>query len=93
MDVVASSHPPAVPCAEVHLPARHGREAVRFYEAAFGAQTCFRLGGTGELPEVVAQLQAGSTRFWVVNPFGHHWEIGRPLGPWPPAGGDGKERP
>ena len=27
----------------------------------------------------------------VVDPFGHHWEIGRPLGPWP-SGGDGKER-
>jgi PhnB protein len=23
----------------------------------------------------------------VKDPFGHHWEIGRPLGPWPPAGG------
>ena len=22
----------------------------------------------------------------VVDPFGHHWEIGRPLGPWPPPG-------
>jgi len=22
----------------------------------------------------------------VVDPFGHHWEIGRPLGPWPPTG-------
>jgi PhnB protein len=22
----------------------------------------------------------------VVDPFGHHWEIGRPLGPWPPSG-------
>lgn len=21
----------------------------------------------------------------VVDPFGHHWEIGRPLGQWPPA--------
>jgi len=21
----------------------------------------------------------------VVDPFGHHWEIGKPLGPWPPA--------
>jgi PhnB protein len=20
----------------------------------------------------------------IVDPFGHHWEIGRPLGPWPP---------
>jgi PhnB protein len=22
----------------------------------------------------------------VVDPFGHEWEIGRPAGPWPPAG-------
>lgn len=21
----------------------------------------------------------------IVDPFGHHWEIGRPLGPWPSA--------
>jgi PhnB protein len=21
----------------------------------------------------------------IVDPFGHHWEIGRPLGPWPPT--------
>jgi predicted enzyme related to lactoylglutathione lyase/uncharacterized glyoxalase superfamily protein PhnB len=21
----------------------------------------------------------------IADPFGHHWEIGRPLGPWPPA--------
>jgi PhnB protein len=21
----------------------------------------------------------------VVDPFGHHWEIGKPLGPWPPG--------
>ena len=151
MDVGASGHPPVVPRVEVQLSVGHGREALTFYEAAFGAQTCFRLGGTGQLPEVVAQLQVGSTRFWVedespehgnfspqtlagattrlllvvddpaaaveralaagarevhpvgevygwllgrvVDPFGHHWEIGRPLGPWPPTDGDGKERP
>jgi len=23
----------------------------------------------------------------IVDPFGHHWEIGRPLIPWPPADG------
>lgn len=23
----------------------------------------------------------------VADPFGHHWEIGRPLNPWPSAGG------
>jgi PhnB protein len=22
----------------------------------------------------------------VADPFGHHWEIGKPLGPWPPTG-------
>jgi len=22
----------------------------------------------------------------IVDPFGHHWEIGTPLGPWPPPG-------
>ena len=21
----------------------------------------------------------------IIDPFGHHWEIARPLGPWPPA--------
>jgi PhnB protein len=151
MEAVASGHPPVVPCVEAQLSVRNGREAVTFYEAAFGAQTCFRLGGTDELPEVVAQLQVGPTRFWVedespehgnfspqtlegattrlllvvddpaaavdralaagarevhpvaevygwllgrvVDPFGHHWEIGRPLRPWPPVDGDGKEHP
>ncbi len=23
----------------------------------------------------------------IIDPFGHEWEIGRPLGPWPPASG------
>ncbi len=23
----------------------------------------------------------------IADPFGHHWEIGKPLVPWPPAGG------
>ncbi len=151
MEVAASGHPPAVACVEVQLSVRDGREAVAFYEAAFGARTCFRYGGNDEVPEVVAQLQVGSTRFWVedespehgnfspqalggatarlllvvddpaavveralalgagevqplgqvygwllgrvVDPFGHHWEIGRPLGAWPPIDEDGKERP
>jgi RpiB/LacA/LacB family sugar-phosphate isomerase len=25
----------------------------------------------------------------IVDPFGHHWEIGRPLGEWPPGGNAG----
>jgi PhnB protein len=24
----------------------------------------------------------------IADPFGHHWEIGRPLVPWPPQGCD-----
>ena len=150
MDVGASGDPPLMPRVEVQLSVRDGREAVAFYEAAFGARTRFRLGGTDELPELVAQLQVGSTRFWVedespthgnfspqtlkgatarlllivddpaaavaralaagarevqtvaevygwllgrvVDPFGHHWEIGRPIGPWPPTDRDGEER-
>jgi PhnB protein len=23
----------------------------------------------------------------IADPFGHHWEIGQPLGPWPPPSG------
>jgi len=33
---------------------------------------------------------AGEEHGWrlgrIQDPFGHHWEIGRPLVPWPPAG-------
>jgi PhnB protein len=21
----------------------------------------------------------------IADPFGHHWEVGKPLGPWPPS--------
>ena len=115
------------------------RDAVAFYQAAFGA-TLRHLVGDGE--DIVAQLSVGGAAFWVVSastemhrhsplavdgttsrtllvvdepervhaqavaagatataavgdehgwrlgrlvdPFGHEWEIGRPLGPWPP---------
>ena len=124
------------------LSVRRGREAVRFYEAAFGAREIYRVGGTDEHEEVVAQLAVGDTSFWVADespehgnfspetlggsttrlllvvqdpravveravelgatlirpvesehgwllgriedPFGHHWEIGKPLSEWPP---------
>ena len=115
------------------------REALAFYEAAFGATT-LHLVGSGD--EIVAQLAVGDAAFWVassspelkrfspgaiggatsrtllvvddpdrvvaqavaagatqtspvsdehgwrlgriVDPFGHEWEIGRPLIAWPP---------
>jgi PhnB protein len=124
------------------LAVRRGREAVAFYEAAFGAVEIYRVGGTDAHEPVVSQLAVGETTFWVadespehqnyspeslgggtvkllltvddpdaaveralasgaslvapvtdehgwrlgriVDPFGHHWEIGKPLVPWPP---------
>ena len=127
------------------LSVRHGRAAVEFYKAAFGAEEVYRVGGTDEHEEVVSQLVVGDATFWVadespehlnfspesvgggttrllltvddpdavvaravaagatvvtpvtddygwhvgrvVDPYGHHWEIGRPLGAWPPPPG------
>jgi PhnB protein len=116
------------------------REALRFYEAAFGATV---LHCVGEGDDIVAQLGVGDAAFWVapasstmkrlspraldgaatgrtllvvddpdsivgksvaagatrtsavadehgwrlgriVDPFGHEWEIGKPLESWPP---------
>jgi PhnB protein len=124
------------------LTVRRGRASIDFYKAAFGAVEDYRVGGTDDEEEVVAQLSVGSASFWVsdespahgnfspesvgeatvrmllvvddpdgvmerataagaaevhavveehgwrlgriVYPFGHHWEIGRPLVAWPP---------
>ena len=124
------------------LSVRRGREAVEFYEAAFGAVEIYRVGGTDQHESVVSQLTVGGTSFWVSDesppnghfspeslggstvrlllvvdepqavleqavalgatevspvgeehgwllgriedPFGHQWEIGKPLGQWPP---------
>src|SRR3954451_2641391 len=127
------------------LSVRRGRDAVAFYERAFGAVEVYRGGGTDNHADVVSQLQVGEASFWVSDeapnsanfspepvggsttrrwlvvddpravvararvegaheaypveehhgwllgriedPFGHHWEIGRPLVPWPPPDG------
>ena len=129
---------------QAQLSVRHGRAAVNFYKTAFGAVEVFRIGGTDELEEVVAQLAVGDSFFWVEDespshgnfspesvggatvrmllivddpesvveqavaagasrinavteehgwrlgriddPFGHRWEIGKPISDWPPAG-------
>jgi PhnB protein len=126
------------------LSVRHGRAAVEFYQAAFGAVVDYRVGGTDQNEAIVCQLSVGGGTFWVADespehanfspesvggsttrmllvaddpdaaleravaagatlvypaadehgwrlgrirdPFGHHWEIGRPLVPWPPPG-------
>jgi PhnB protein len=125
------------------LSVRRGREAVEFYQAAFGAVEVYRVGGTDEHEPVVSQLAVGEGTFWVADespphrnfspeslggstvrlllvvddpravveravglgatevapvaeehrwllgriedPFGHQWEIGKPLIEWPPA--------
>jgi PhnB protein len=125
------------------LSVRRGRDAVGFYQAAFGAVEDYRVGGTAQNEAVVSQLSVGNATFWVADespahanfspetvggsttrlllivsdpdtviatavaagatlvrpaadehgwrlgrvadPFGHHWEIGKPLRPWPPG--------
>jgi len=127
------------------LSVRRGREAVEFYQKAFGAKEIYRVAGTDDEPSVVAQLTVGDAAFWVsdespphqnfspetlgggsvklllivddpqdvivravalgateivavaeehgwllgrvADPFGHHWEIGKPVVDWPPASG------
>jgi PhnB protein len=136
---------------QAQLSVRHGRAAVEFYRAAFGAVEEYRVGGTDAHEAVVSQLSVGDAWFWVADespehanfspqslgggsvrmlliaadpaamvaravaagarevypvseehgwllgrvedPFGHHWEIGRPLGAWPPAGAAGRSHP
>src|SRR5262252_3730423 len=54
------------------LSVRRGREAVRFYEEAFGAVVVYRIGGTDESPPVVAQLSVGDSFFWVSDESPEH---------------------
>jgi PhnB protein len=123
------------------LSVRNGQEAIAWYIEAFGAIQDYRVGGTDDNPEVVAQLSIGDAVFWVSDesqddenfspeslgggttrmalvvddplaviaraveagarevfpaakehgwllgriedPYGHHWEVGKPLGGWP----------
>ncbi len=132
-----------VPSVSAELSVRRGREAVEYYKTAFGAVEIYRVAGTDEHVEVVAQLSVGDTSFWVSDesppnrsfspeslggstvrlllvvqdprsvveravalgamevapvdeehgwllgriedPFGHQWEIGKPLVDWPPS--------
>jgi PhnB protein len=122
---------------EPELWVERARDAIAFYEAAFGATVLHRVGGDDD---VVAQLAVGEARYWISSasatraspranrgatgrvllvadnpddlvaqacaagatelspvqdehgwrlgriedPAGHEWEIGRPLGAWPP---------
>jgi PhnB protein len=142
---MASTNAPQGASIAPQLSVRRGRAAIEFYKAAFGAVEVYRVGGTDDAPDVVAQLTVGDATFWVADespahenfspesvgggtvrmllivedpdsavrqaeaagatvvyapaeehgwrlgrvkdPFGHHWEIGKPLVPWPPADG------
>jgi PhnB protein len=74
-----------------------GSEGPRFSPTAIGGATGRTLLVVDDPDAVLAQaVGAGATpasamadeHGWrlgrVVDPFGHEWEIGRPLGPWPP---------
>jgi PhnB protein len=75
-----------------------GASGPRFSPAAIGGATGRTLLVVEDPDAVFAQaVQAGATAAsemadehgWrlgrIVDPFGHEWEIGKPLGPWPPA--------
>ncbi len=74
------------------LSVRNGAKAVEFYKAALDAAELFRI--ENPAGEVVARLSIDGAEFqtvipvdnrhgWrvgrIADPFGHHWEIGRPL--------------
>ena len=75
-----------------------GPDAGRFSPHAIGGATGRTLLVAGDPDAVLRQAvaagatetsPAGDEHGWrlgrVVDPFGHEWEIGRPIGPWPPA--------
>ena len=70
----------------------------RFSPKAIDGTTCRTLLVVEDPEQVVAQAVAvgateaspvGDEHGWrlgrIVDPFGHEWEIGKPLGAWPPA--------
>ena len=76
-----------------------GAEGPRFSPRAIGGATGRTLLLVDDPDELFARaVKAGASpaaemadeHGWrlgrILDPFGHEWEIGRPLGPWPPAG-------
>jgi len=69
----------------------------RFSAVAIGGGTSRTLLVTGDPDTMVSAARAagatvtsppGDEHGWrlgrITDPFGHHWEIGTPIGPWPP---------
>ena len=52
------------------LSVRRGRQAIEFYEAAFGAKVLIRIDGDQE--SVVAQLSVDGAEFWVADESPEH---------------------
>jgi PhnB protein len=57
---------------QAQLSVSDGRSAVDFYRSAFGAVELFRLGGTDDFPDTVAQLAVGDAVFWVETESPEH---------------------
>jgi PhnB protein len=75
-----------------------GADGPRFSPAAIGGATGRTLLVADDPDALLARaVAAGATETsamadehgWrlgrIIDPFGHEWEIGKPLGPWPPA--------
>ena len=75
-----------------------GADGPRFSPRAIGGATGRTLLVTDDPDAMFGQAVAAGARpaaemadehGWrlgrIIDPFGHEWEIGRPLGPWPPA--------
>lgn len=78
-------HGAGVPCRSVtgiqpELWPDHAAAAVAFYQAAFGAGS-----GAGATATAEVADEHGWRLGRIIDPFGHEWEIGTPLGPWPPG--------
>jgi PhnB protein len=70
-------------------------EKGRFSAVAIGGGTSRTLLVTGDPDNMVSAALAATVTSpardehgWrlgrIIDPFGHHWEIGTPIGPWPP---------
>jgi uncharacterized glyoxalase superfamily protein PhnB len=65
--------------------------AISFYQAAFGAEVVHHVGAGASVTSPI-----GDEHGWrlgrIADPAGQEWEIGTPLGPWPPSAAAGGSR-
>ena len=66
MDATSNTADPATRAGvQPQLSVRRGRQALDFSKAAFGAKEIYRVGGTDDHADVVAQLLVGNSSIWV----------------------------